>query len=78
MFHDFGFYWSTSLVSYLEIGDGLTPGLSSRLAHFRGLNVPSDVLSVSHSAWMKVYNPGLGGVTRVHRIVPKDGPKCVG
>ena len=77
-FHDFGFYWSSEFISYLEIGDGLSPGLSSRLAHFRGLTVPSDVLSVSHSAWMKVYHPVLDRITPFPRIVPKAGPKCVG
>ena len=56
-FHEFGFYWSNSLIIALEIGDGLIYGSSSRLVHFRGLQVPNVVTSVSNTAWMKVHYP---------------------
>ena len=59
-FTNFGLYWSTNYYSFLEIGDGLDPGESSRLAHFRGLDLPSNVTSVSNAAWMKVNDPRLG------------------
>ena len=55
-FSKFGFYWSSNYHSSLEIGDGLVPGDSSRLAVFRGLDLPSNVTSVSSSAWLSVQN----------------------
>ena len=56
-FEQFTFYWSTSYYSALEIGDGVTRGAETRLVHFRGLDKPSDVTSVSNAAWMRVYAP---------------------
>ena len=72
-FHEFGFYWSSRYYSALEIGDGISPGISSRLVHFRGLQLPSGVTSVSHGAWMIVYDPGSNDFTRLHRQLPKYG-----
>ena len=59
-FSEFKFYWSSNYYSSLEIGDGLFPGDSSRLAVFRGLDLPSNVTSVSSSAWLSVQDPGIG------------------
>ena len=56
-FGKFSFYWSTSYYSALEIGDGLNVKASTRLVHFRGLDMPSNVTSVSNEAWMKVHDP---------------------
>ena len=58
-FQRFSFYWSSSYYSALEIGDGLTRGTETRLAHFRGLDKPNDVTSISNAAWMRVYAPYL-------------------
>ena len=58
---EFSFYWSSNYHSSLEIGDGLVPGDSSRLAVFRGLDLPSNVTSVSSSAWLSVQNPVYEG-----------------
>ena len=58
---EFRLYWSSNYHSSLEIGDGLVPGDSSRLAVFRGLDLPSNVTSVSSSAWLSVQNPVYEG-----------------
>ena len=39
---------------YLEIGDGLIGKDSTRLARFRGHDLPTDVVSVSNSAWLNM------------------------
>ena len=67
-FEQFSFYWSSNYYSALEIGDGATRGAETRLAHFRGLDKPSNVTSVSNAAWMKVYDPYTVDV-------PNSGPK---
>ena len=56
-FNEFHFYESIGYHSALEIGDGLIRGTGTRLAHFRGSEVPMDVTSVSNAAWMQVYDP---------------------
>ena len=38
----------------LEIGDGMMIGELSRLVRFSGQTLPTNVTSVSHSAWLKV------------------------
>ena len=42
---------------YLEIGDGLTQNEKSRLVRFNGSTKPSDVISVSNAAWIKLKTP---------------------
>ena len=42
---------------YLEIGEGLVSGEETRSAHFSGTDVPSDVTSVSNSAWIRIETP---------------------
>ena len=49
-FHSFGF--STFYNNFLEVGDGRNLENSSILAHFTGYDVPSNVTSVSNSAWL--------------------------
>ena len=49
------YYGSSSYHEYVEIGDGMETGLETRLAHFAGRTLPSNVTSVSNSAWLKVY-----------------------
>ena len=56
-FDEFHFNESIGYHSALEIGDGLIRGTGTRLAHFRGSEVPMDVTSVSNAAWMQVYDP---------------------
>ena len=73
IFHDFSLYWSSGYYSALEIGDGISPGISSKLAHFRGLDEPSDVTSISDRAWMTIYDPGLDDFSRLHRLSLKSG-----
>ena len=43
-------------------------GLKQGLAHFRGLDVPDDVVSVSNAAWITIYELGSAGYTstRLH------------
>ena len=60
-FNKFGLFWSSNHQCTLEIGDGANPGRQSRLAHFRGLAVPNDVISVSSSAWVELYDAALSG-----------------
>ena len=52
---------------YLEIGDGLENGEETRLAHFIGDSLPSNVVSVSNSAWIYVEAPP--GTTTVNAEV---------
>ena len=66
-FEKFSSYWSSNYFSALEIGDGLDVKASTRLAHFRGLDMPSNVTSVSNEAWMKVHDPYAW-------TLPKSGP----
>ena len=54
LFEKFGF---DKPGEYLEFGDGLTNTEEKRLARFYGTDVPSDVTSVSNSAWIKVSTP---------------------
>ena len=42
---------------YLEIGDGLQQGEETRLAHFTGDSLPSNVTSVTNSAWIYIEAP---------------------
>ena len=73
-FSKFGFYWSSNYHSSLEIGDGLVPGDSSRLAVFRGLDLPSGVMSVSSSAWLSIQEPRQGGRYLATRLTSKIWP----
>ena len=50
-------YDGSNSYSALEIGDGISPGSSTRLAHFRGLALRRDVSSIPSSAWLKVIAP---------------------
>ena len=78
-FQYFSFYWSSSNYSALEIGDGLTRGADTRLVHFRGLYLPSNVTSVSSSAWIRVYGSFVLGDGMIRELnltasaVPKSG-----
>ena len=40
---------------YLEIGDGIIIGENTRLAHFTGTSLPSNVTSVTNAAWITVH-----------------------
>ena len=40
---------------YLIIGDGVDSGNSTRLAEFSDATIPSNVTSISDSAWLKIY-----------------------
>ena len=66
-FEKFSFYWSSNYFSALEIGDGLDVKVSTRLAHFRGQDMQSNVTSVCNAAWMKIYDPYAWPL-------PKPGP----
>ena len=57
VFAKFRFYGGSSYHSAMDIGDGLSREIETRLVHFSGLTLPSDVKSVSNSAWLKVYAP---------------------
>ena len=67
-FQRFSLYWSSNYYSALEIGDGVETRPETRLAHFRGLDVPDDVVSVSNAAWITIYELGSAGYTstRLH------------
>ena len=40
---------------YLEMGDGLIVREDTRLAHFTGIYLPSNVTSITSAAWIAVY-----------------------
>ena len=40
---------------YLEIGDGVIIGETTRLVHFTGTDLPSNVTSVTNAAWVAVH-----------------------
>ena len=56
-FHEFSFYWSNYDYNLLDIGDGIVQIDTSKLATFGGRDLPSDVISVSNAAWLKVNEP---------------------
>ena len=62
-FQTFSLYWSSNYYSALEIGDGVEIRPETRLAHFRGLDVPDDVVSVSNAAWITIYEFSSAGYT---------------
>ena len=39
---------------HLEIGDGVRPGISTRLVVFYDITLPDDVISISNAAWLRV------------------------
>ena len=51
-FDDF-FFSKTS--EFLEIGDGLIANEGTRLAHFSGTDLPSNVVTIGNTAWIKVH-----------------------
>ena len=53
-FNEFGFYWNDYDYNLLDIGDGSTTDSPTRLATFGGRALPSNVTSVSNSAWLKI------------------------
>ena len=67
MFQEFDFEES----EFLVIGDGLVHGEDKRLANFSGNELPSDVTSVSSSAWIMLqYNDNKCCSTpRLHVII---------
>ena len=50
------FHFSHYILAYnfIEIGDGTIKENATRLAQFKGFDTPSDVISVSHLAWLSV------------------------
>ena len=74
-FHRFSLFWSSNYYSALEIGDGIEIRPGTRLAHFRGLDVPDDVVSVSNAAWITIYEmgPAVYTSTRLTICHPKPG-----
>ena len=51
-FQDFFLY---EFYEYLEIGDGLIVREDTRLAHFTGIDLPSNVTSITSAAWIAVH-----------------------
>ena len=64
---------------YLEFGDGLRNTEEKRLARFYGTEVPSDVTSVSNSAWLKITTlcgTDIPDLSMVIRPVRSPGGNC--
>ena len=60
-------YFHLNEHEYVEIGDGLVKGKETRLAHFIRNYLPSNVTSVSNSAW--IYVEAIPGTTTVNAKV---------
>ena len=55
-FRDLHFYYSAD---YLEIGDGTNSGDTTKLVRYQNNYSPSNVTSVSNSAWLRVSLPSI-------------------